>query len=503
MTFNLSEGIHANARWHPDRLAVTDTDQHLSWAELDERVDRVAQGLHALGIGRGDRVAFVGRNGLSFYELYFGLARIGAVVAPLNWRMSAGEIAGLLVDAQAKLVVADAEFRDLIPPDARTITSGAEFDGWRDSHLPQVAFDGPYPPEQVIVQSYTSGTTGMPKGVLITNRMVEISWHTVREEYTGVGPDAVILITMPVHHVGGTGPAIWAVAEGATLVLTAAFEAERVLDVIEHYGVTFMNLAPVMVSMLAEAQSARSRDISSLKCIIYGGQSINGKAVEKIMSAMDIELTQVYGLTETAGGPITRLGRIDHYGSRGRSVGRPVRAYQVAAFGPDDEALPVGAVGEIRLRSEQTTPGYWLRPEATASLYRGGWLCTGDAGYVDADGYLFVTDRIKDMIVTGGENVFPAEVEHVLINHPAIQDVSVVGGPDDKWGETVAAFVVVDPDQAVTGEDIIAWSRDKIAGYKRPHHVILLPELPKNAAGKVMRRELRASLWQGREQVIG
>lgn len=502
MTFSLPERIRANARQNPDKLAVTDLEQRLSWAELDRRVDQVATGLHELGIGPGDRVSFIGRNGLSFYELYFALARLGAVIAPLNWRMTGDEIAALLDDAHAKLVVVDDEFRGLIPPGVRAITSGAEFDSWRDQHG-RGAFDGPYAPGDVVVQSYTSGTTGLPKGVLITNRMIEISWRTSREEYVGVGPDSVVLITMPVHHVGGTGPAVYTVAEGASLVLTSAFEPEQSLDVIERYGVTFMALAPVMVSMLAEAQRTRPRDVSSLKCILYGGQSISSKAVEKIISALDIELSQAYGMTEVAGGPITRLARADHSGPRRLSAGRPVTAYQVAVFGPDDEQLPPGTVGEIRLKSEQTTPGYWHREEATASLYRDGWLCTGDAGYLDADGYLFLTDRIKDMIVTGGENVFPAEVERVLIDHPAIQEVAVVGSPDDKWGETIAAFVVTEPEQTATGEEIIAWSRDKISGYKRPRQVIVLPELPKNASGKILRRELRASLWHDRERAIG
>jgi acyl-CoA synthetase (AMP-forming)/AMP-acid ligase II len=495
MPFNYPDLVRAWAEELPDGLALSDLTTDLTWAQVDERSDRVAAGLQALGVAADERVVYIGKNSLAFYELLYGLAKIGAVAAPLNLRLTADEIHQLADDTGARLAVVDADLEHLLGGRLQVIHTGPEFDEWREAQ-PREHVAGPTHPDVTVVQSYTSGTTGLPKGVLITNRMYEVTCR-IQDELYPPGPGNVWGVFAPVHHVGGTTPAVYSVHSGGAMVLMPAFDADGVLDVIESRRVTFAGLAPVTFSMLADAQKARPRDISSFTSAMYGGQSITSKAVEHIFGILPMEIFQSYGMTEVAGGPITRLNREDHFGPRRLSAGVPTGPYDVAAFGPDDERLGVGEVGEIRLLSEQTTPGYWGRPEATAELYVDGWLRTGDAGYIDEDGYLFLIDRIKDMIVTGAENVYPAEVERVLIDHPAIAEVAVVGAPHEKWGETVAAFVVLAPGTTLTEDELIEWCRPRMAGFRRPRQLHVIDELPKNLSGKILRRELKAGLWGG------
>jgi long-chain acyl-CoA synthetase len=494
MEFDFASRLRANALELGDRTAMTDLTTDVTWAQFDDRTDRTAAGLQIWGVRQDERVGFIGKNSLAFYDLFVGLTKIGAVVSPLNLRMTADEIRQLLDDAGAMIVVVDPDLRHLVD-DTRRVLLTSEFDEWRDAQPREFTPVEPSP-DTVVLQSYTSGTTGMPKGVLITNRMYRVTCEIADELYPP-GPENVWGSFAPVHHVGGTVPLVYAVHSGGPMVIMPAFDADRVLDVIEERRVTWAGLAPVTFSMLADAQKARPRDIRSFTSAMYGGQSITSKAVDHIFGVLPMEIFQSYGMTEVTGGPITRLGRDDHFGPRRLSAGRPTRPYEIAAFGPDHERLGPGERGEIRLRSEHTTPGYWRRPEATADLYHDGWLRTGDAGYIDEDGYLFLVDRIKDMIVTGAENVYPAEVERVLIDHPAVAEVAVVGAPHEKWGETVAAFAVLQPGATLTGDELIEWARERMAGYKRPRLAFIVPELPKNLSGKILRRELREPLWGG------
>lgn len=337
MSFTFPDSIRRHAQQRPDKLAMTDLTDSLTYARLHEDVGRVAAGLDALGVRPGDRVVFVGRNSLTFYELLYGAVTLGAVTAPLNWRMTAPEIAQLIDDAQAGVVVYDTEFEHLVPTGGHRIRSGSQFHAWRDQHEFR-EFDRERGPDDVVLQSYTSGTTGLPKGVLITNRMLEISTDLAKQHWN-VDENTVSGVTMPCYHVGGTTIPTYTIITGGTAVVTAQFDPDLTLDLIEIHGITFLPFAPVMVAMLAEAQRAKPRDVSSLKCVMYGGQPITSKALKAIFDTFDFKLTQSYGMTEVAGGPITMLERADHFGPL-RTSGRPRRSRSARSTRSPGSAAP-------------------------------------------------------------------------------------------------------------------------------------------------------------------
>lgn len=502
MSFTFPDSLATWAREDGGKPAIIEGDRSVTYLELDQHSDLVAQRLAAEGVGAGHRVAYVGRNRIEFFELLYGAAKTGAVVVPLNWRLTAAEVQTLVRDAEARLVVVDDEFIHLVPSGLERVRTGSEYQAWRD------AADGRPGParaghaDDAVVQSYTSGTTGLPKGVLLTNRMYE-SYIRICATY-GLGRHSVIGLPQPVFHVGGNATFSMALTHGGTVVLFERFDVDYVLDLIERHRITFMTLAPVMMSMLAAAQRERPRDLTSWDAVMYGGQAITEAAIEGIRSALSTRLFQAFGMTECCGA-MTHLDPDEHTGTLRLSAGRAFPWNEMAIFDPEtfEPCLP-GTVGELCFRSAQCTPGYWHRPESTQALYgQGGWLRTGDAGYIDEAGYLFLTDRMNDKIVTGGENVYPREVESVLVQHSAIADVVVVGGPHEKWGETVVAVVVKTQGAELSADELIDWSRGRLAGFRRPRQVLFVEELPKSAEGKVLRRELRKSLWGADARTIG
>ncbi|HTK61532.1 MAG TPA: long-chain-fatty-acid--CoA ligase [Pseudonocardia sp.] len=490
----LCDVVRTHALRTPDKLAITDLAESVSYAELDRRTNQVANALAGIGVVPGERIVYLGRNRLAFFELLFGLAKLGAVLAPLNWRLTAPEVHALVEDARARVVFVDPEFEDVFgdppaPPVETLIVLGEPYRRLRDAAGATDTGRTPSP-DDVVVQSYTSGTTALPKGVMLTHRNYD---HARRVgDLLGITEHSVVMAAMPVFHVGGNVYGLFAACVGGTMVTTNTFQPHEITELIERYRVTTLNLAPTMIATLASAQEERPRDLSSLESIIYGGQSISEKVLARIRSVLTTPLIQCFGMTECTGA-VTALMPEDHVESHLMSTGRAFDWVELAIFDPDSgRELGPAEVGELRVRSPQCTPGYWNRPEATAALFDAdGWLRTGDAGYLDPEGYLYLTDRIKDMIITGGENVYPAEIENVLVEHPGVAEVAVVGTPDEKWGEVVTAFVVRAGGATVTGEQLIEWSRPRIAGFKRPRRVEIVTELPRNAGGKVLRRELR------------
>jgi long-chain acyl-CoA synthetase len=309
---------------------------------------------------------------------------------------------------------------------------------------------------------------------------------------------------MPMYHVGGSVWVLFASYVGGRAVVMniESFDPRELAGVIERERITHLNLAPVMITMLADLLAKEPFDISSIKVLVYGGQAITEKALIRVNRHVKVPLMQMYGMTETTGAG-TRLLVEDHHGQRLRSAGRAVPGIEIAVFDVITNAqVPPNTTGEVRFRAGVCSPGYWKRSDATDELYVDGWLRSGDVGHLDEDGFLYLTDRAKDMIITGGENVYPAEVETVLLEHDDVDEVAVVGVPHDKWGEAVTAFVVLTAGSTLTDADLAAWARTRIAGFRRPQNIYLIDNLPRNAAGKLLRRQLREPYWAG-ERAIG
>ncbi len=495
-------GLAGTRRDHPALVGATRT---VTYGELDQRGNRVAHALRDLGVGEGDRVAYLDLNNPEFFEVMLGAARIGAAIAPLNFRLTPAEMGRIVDDAEATVMVVGPAFEAAVaaiqaeaPRLSRVVRTGEDFESWiagASEEDPGRASTS----DDVVLQLYTSGTTGLPKGVQLTNGNcsglmdVANAWD--------VDETSVSLVAMPLFHIGGSGWANVALARGGTDVLVPMIDPGALLDTIENARITNAFLVPAVLQMMCAVPGADDRDYSSLRSIAYGASPITTAALKRSLDVFRAPLFQVYGLTETTGA-ITELSSTDHDpgGPRQhllRSAGKPYPWVEMRAVDPvTGNKCGPGEVGEIWTRSRQNSPGYWNKPADTAAAFDAdGWLHTGDAGYLDDEGFVFLTDRIKDMIVTGAENVYPIEVESALSEHPDVADVAVIGVPDPKWGETVKAVVVRRPGSELTADELMDWARDKVAGFKRPRSVDFADELPRNPSGKLLKRVLRAPYW--------
>jgi long-chain acyl-CoA synthetase len=483
---------------------------------MDGRSNRVAQALAAAGVGHGDRVAFVDKNAPECFEVMFGAAKLGAVLVAVNWRLAPVEVVRILEDAAAKVVVVGDEFLPLMEeverrlPSAGLIVAIGAHDRWPGygSWVARHPADDPgvrTTPSDVAYQLYTSGTTGAPKGVMLTNENVFALMPGASSAW-GFGRDMVNLGVMPLFHIAGTGWNVMAMANGGHTVLHREVEPAAILRDIARHGVTHALFVPAVLNLLLAAPGVDETDFSTLTTIVYGASPISDEVLVRALDTFRCDFIQAYGLTETTGA-VTILSAEDHDPSDPdllRSCGRPMPGAELRIVDAETGAdLPEGAVGEVWIRSRQVMLGYFGRPEETAAAKTpDGWLRTGDAGFL-RDGYLYLHDRVKDMVVSGGENVYPTEVENVLMAHPAVADVAVIGVPHDRWGETVKAIVVADPGTELVGADLIAFARDNLAHYKCPTSVDFVDSLPRNPSGKVLKRELREPYWEGRDRRIG
>jgi acyl-CoA synthetase (AMP-forming)/AMP-acid ligase II len=508
----------AQARAMGDRIALQFEDRQITYAELHRRSVEAARVLSALGVGVGDRVAWLSRNTELFFEVFFGITALRACLAPINFRLAPAEIAFILGDNQANVLFVSDEFYDMartiaseIGRPIRLISLGPAADGPSYPMLRDAA-EGAAPDAQVaqdeddVLQLYTSGTTGLPKGVRLTNANYAC--------FLEVGPkidgfnyarDEVVLIVMPLFHVAGTNVSFAGLAHGCRVIILADFVPARVLDLMQRQNVAHMFAAPSMIQMLLQAPEAERAGFPALRSIAYGASPISEAVLSAAKTRFGCDFVQFYGMTESTGAG-SFLSPSAHTPDKLRSCGLPWPGVEVKVCGTDGPTGPeaaAGEVGEIAIRGAAVMKGYWNRPEATAATIVGGWLLTGDAGYRDAAGYLYMHDRVKDMIVTGGENVYPAEVENAIFGCPGVADVAVIGVPSDRWGEEVKALVVAHVGDRIEPAQIIAWARARVAGYKTPKSVEFVDTLPRNASGKVLRRELRARYWQGRDRAVG
>jgi acyl-CoA synthetase (AMP-forming)/AMP-acid ligase II len=516
---DLADMVRKLASARAQNIAFDFEGRQTSFAEFDVLTNRVANGLAALGVRPRERIAYLGKNSDVYFELLLGAVKANVVMTPVNWRLAAPEIAFIVADCKAPVLFVGpeciAQARTILAqlPELRIVIAteddGVEwqsYSGWRDaqrSDHPNVGISR----SDVAIQLYTSGTTGKPKGAMLSHanllNLLE-NGEGASADWNRWGEDDVSLVAMPIFHIGGSGWGLLGLYHGAKGVIAREFDPTKVLDFIEHAKITKLFMVPAAMQFVVRQPKARSVDFSRLKYILYGASPIPAALLKECIDVFGCGFVQLYGMTETTGS-IVALPPEDHVDGleRMRSAGKALPGVELAILDVDGKQLPPGEVGEIATRSGSNMVGYWNLPEATArTIGRDGWLRTGDAGYMDRDGYLYVQDRIKDMIISGGENIYPAEVESAVCDHPDVAEAAVIGVPDDTWGEAVKAIVVLKPGAQTTASDIIGFTRSQIAAFKTPKTVDFIEALPRNASGKILRRHLRDPYWTGRERQV-
>ncbi len=498
--YNLAGILAHHADRFPDRPCLVWGGETITYAGLDRRAARAAAGLRRLGMGRGDIVAVLLYNCPEFLEVMFAVSRIGAIFMPVNWRLAGEEVAYIATHAGTRLVVSEPELASLAEavrsrsPETRFVSVGDAPAGWTPFAALRDAGDAP-PIEAVEGDDvhrlmYTSGTTARPKGVTIT--YANLYWKNIAHvvEFGLTGADKG-LACGPLYHVGAldltTTTILYA---GGTVEIHRKFEAERVLDAFERHGISNVWLAPAMVNQLLAHPSLEGRDLSGVRLIIDGGEKMPLSLIERLLRVFpNAWFADAYGLTETVSGDtfLDKRKSVEKIGS----VGKPCLHVEVAIWDENDRPVPAGTLGEIVLRGPKIFTGYWKDPEATAAAFRDGWFHTGDIGYLDAEGFLYIVDRKKDIIISGGENIASPEVERVLYEHPAVLEAAVVGRPDLRWGEVPVAFVVLREGLKAGAEELQEFCRTRLAKFKVPRDVLFVWSLPRNPSGKVLKRVLR------------
>ncbi|MBB5937028.1 long-chain-fatty-acid--CoA ligase [Streptomyces zagrosensis] len=503
-TIAAASAQHAEIR--PDHIAIACEGRTVTYRELHQRSNRTAHALLAAGAAQGTRIGYLGHDGEHLYDLLLACAKTGAVLVPADPRLTPGEIEHVLHDAQAELLFT--EERHLLAIEGirpaldrlrqviqLTQTEQAEgFLAWTAGH-PYTAPTTSAGPRHPLAQMYTSGTTGVPKGVVLSQASFwaindllarhELDWLDWRE-------DDHSLSLLPGHHIGGPWWFLHGYRAGATNVLVPGFDAKRTMELIRDGGLTTALMVPSMLQILLSEPDVEPSDFAGLRKVVYGGSPISESVLQRCIEVMGCEFAQIYGLTETCASAVC-LPPADHYPGSPRlgAAGRPYPGVAVQAVDENGAVLPPGGIGELRIDTPAAMESYWQRPQETSRTLADGWLYTGDAGYVDADGYVYVCDRIKDVILVAGENVYPAEVENALSKHPAVADVAVTGVPHQVRGEAVHACVVAGPGERPSPRALLLFLKDRLADYKMPTSYEFVDELPRNAGGKILRRALR------------
>jgi acyl-CoA synthetase (AMP-forming)/AMP-acid ligase II len=500
------------ARRTPDEVYASDGSRAVTWAEMRTLTCQVGQWL-ASGLEPEARFGVLSKNSVEILAIYFGASRAGVVPVPLNTRLAPQEWAFILADAGVGLLVAEAEFADAVDgiTDARLddrVVIGAHRHGW--GHFgDEIAAQPSRPPERTVssdaalYQMYSSGTTGVPKGAVLSQRAVTAA---VAQLQAAVGLNRQTALTiLPLFHAGAAVAAFFYAASGMSTRLLRDFDPQTFLSVLSGEQIAVTTLVPAMIQELLAQPEVADSSFPDLELIIYGGSPIASAVLRRAIDVFGCGFQQVYGMTELSAAT-TMLNPEDHLRALGSdsllllSAGRPVLGTEVRVVDDADRDAGAGVVGEIVVRGPQLMDGYWNRPDESAAALRDGWMHTGDAGLLDADGFLFVTDRVKDMIVSGGENVYPREIEEALFRLPGVADAAVIGVPDPRWGEVAKAVIVLSPGSALTEDAVVAHCRSMLAGFKCPRSVDFVEALPRNAAGKVLKREMRAPFWNGHER---
>jgi acyl-CoA synthetase (AMP-forming)/AMP-acid ligase II len=521
-SMNIGTLLTKTARIFPEKPAIVHGSKKLTYARLNARANRLANALNHHGLRQGDTVALLQYNYPEMLESMFACFKAGYGAVPINWRLHPNEFSFIIDHSQAKAVILSPEFNEAIIhireriPNARHLITLSDAEGelidYEDLILKgsDQFSDTRVHPDDLAWLFYTSGTTGMSKGAMLTHRnLLAMTMNFYADICPGFGPDDVVLHAAPLSHGSGLY-ALPNVGKGATNIILASkyFDPELIFKAVQKYRVTNMFAAPTMIKLMVDSFDAERFDHSSMKALNYGGAPMLVEDLKEAMTKLGPCLVQLYGQAESPM-TITNLSHRDHVldGSAERmkrlaSAGLPRTDVEVKIFDSEDQELPPGEMGEIVTRSDLVMKGYWRNPEATAETLRNGWLHTGDMGYMDEKGYLFIMDRSKDMIISGGENVYPREIEEVLIQHPAVREVAVIGVPDPKWGEAIKAVVSLVQGRSAAAEDLIAFCKNHIASYKKPQSVDFVDDLPKNNYGKILKRELRSKYWEGRKRKL-
>jgi fatty-acyl-CoA synthase len=497
---DLAHWIERHAAFNPDKPAIVFAGNEISYAALAADVRLAIRRLATLGVGAGEVVAYLGFNHPANLILLFACARIGAILLPLNWRLAAPEHARVLADAAARVIiiekgfVAHAESLRAGWPDALWLTLESAVPGWSSWQDVEPAATPVGPRDEdaksdPVLLCYTSGSTGAPKGVVLTQEALLCNALNSTHMHDLTSADR-ILTTLPLYHVGGlnilTLPALHA---GATVELHPRFDPNETFDAVERRRITLTVLVPAQLTLMMEHPRWPQADLSSLRVITTGSTIVSASFVRR-MNARGPLLVQVYGSTETS--PIATYLRARDAERKAGSAGLPALHCEVRVVDAKGRDLPLGINGEIFVRGANVMRDYWKRPEQTARVLEGGWYHSGDIGHFDAEGYLYVVARNNDMIISGGENIYPAEIEAVLEECPAIAEASVVGRPDERWGETVVVAVALKPGAVMSEAEVLALLAGRIARYKQPREVRFVAALPRSAIGKVKKQELRA-----------
>jgi acyl-CoA synthetase (AMP-forming)/AMP-acid ligase II len=494
----IADILRRRAAATPSAPAILTPGHVTTFADLDARSSQVARALQADGVVAGDRVAYIGVNAPSFLEVLYGATKIGAIATALNNRLAPAELTAILRDAEPTVTVLGHGEPPLPagdPATLRRVVQAHEYDEWLAGHAPDDPGVEPAPGDPAVI-FYTSGTTGLPKGIVLSGGSISQALATMHYEM-GLDTTSVAMAPIPYFHISGFGLALVANLNGAALLLETETEPGALIDLLVRRRVSHAAVVPTLIQRMVNHPDAPGADWSALKYLVYGSAPIPLSVIQTATSLFGCSFIQSYGLTESTGG-VTVLWPQDHLPPPGReqqlrSVGRAMPGVALRVVDPVTlEDVPVGARGEVLIGGGHLMNGYWRRPEATEAAFTSdGWLRTGDGGSFDELGFLYLHDRLKDMIVTGGENVFPAEVESVLTGHPDVAEIAVIGVPSAQWGESPYAVVVRTPGSQLTGEELIAWSRGRLGHFKCPVGVDFVDALPRNASGKLLKTRLR------------
>jgi long-chain acyl-CoA synthetase len=514
---SLADIVRTTGTPQADKVAIEFEGRSVTYGELDRRSSQVANALLSEGVEEQTCVGFLDKNCLEYFEVAFGIGKINAINVGVNWRLTPGEMLHIIEDSQMTVLVVGQDFIshiEAIEHELTTVTSIVvigEHDRWPSYER----WIGVEPADDPMVKTsasdiafliFTSGTTGLPKGAMM-NQFGFFAAFSALDRWM-IDEDSVMLAMMPMFHFAGSGWSLLGLAVGAKIVLLPDVDPVRVLDAIPTFGITNIVLAPAVIQFMMMVPGNEDVDYSSLRAMVYGGSPISETTLQQATALYGCQFIQIYGLTETAGG-VAQLDGVDHDPVNRphllRSCGKAFDWVELRIVGPDGNDVPEGEQGEFWVRAEQNMPGYWRNPEATErTITPDGWLKTGDVGVRDPEGFLFLKDRANDMVVSGAENIYPAEVENALMKHPAVADVAVIGVPDERWGEAVKAVVVkAEGHDGVTGEEIIAATREHLAGYKLPKSIDFATELARNPTGKLLRRLIREPYWAGHTRGIG
>ena len=499
----LADFPRCHAHRSPERIAVVYEDKALTYRELSDFSDRIAFALGRAGVGKGDRVAFLDKNSDAFFPILFGVSRVGATLVPVNFRLAPKEVAYILRDSGARLIFAGEEFLDIVSQAQRdadgletivAIDAGEGLAGWAGDSPASGELPDPPIAEDTAVQMYTSGTTGHPKGVEITHHaMVRAAIEGLSVWPAMFHPDAAVLCTMPLFHIAACNLGLAGLYAGARAEIMRASSASEVIHLIADHRIAVTPLPAALIHDIIRLPEVGRLDLTHLDTLLIAGSGIPVELLREAQSVLKCGFALSYGMTECCGG-LTYLGPADctyDAGTKLKSAGKPLGASRLKVVGEDGAELPPGQIGEILCQTDRVMKSYWNRPDATAEALKDGWYHSGDAGYFDEEGYLYIVDRIKDMVISGGENIYPVEVENELIQHPDIEDVAVIGIPDSKWGESLLACVVPKAGTRPDPKALETFLRARLAGYKIPRKYTFVDSFPRNATGKVLKRQMR------------